>query len=245
MTEFKVGDKVKHRTFGRGEIAFGPVNFPSILGGYLVKAGDGDHRVAGPEGMTLDVAFDVGDIVTLTTRDGARATVEYGPFDNQPVYVVKLVEPPADDSPRTFTALASMMEATEPVKVGDRVRVIVADPGSSLSAKFTGRIGVLSKDDGHRSRTQYLVKFGSGFHGDDDGTWYCASVEKVADEPADGFEYEGVTYEYGETYEDYDGDTWKFKRSAVHDQPVSDVGSYQSGQPLGYVVSHYSPLKKL
>lgn len=255
MTEFKVGDKATRH--GREvEITYGP--FTSTLGfsWCVVRNADGKEDTARREDLTpIPVAptFDVGDIVTLTTRN-ARATVEYGPFDNPgrvlpDVYVVKLVDPPADDNPRTFTALASVMEKVAeptPVKVGDRVRVLVADSTlPDLSEQFTGRVGVVNRIDNGRSTTPFRIKFGPGHHGNFNGSWWCESVEKVADEPADGFRYKGVTYEYGVTYTDGDGDSWKFDAPADEgDEPESARGSFNVGSMLSDVVDSYGPLTK-
>lgn len=45
MTEFEPGDRaLKHGE--EVEIVLGPINFPSIVGGYVIKKSDGDHEVS-------------------------------------------------------------------------------------------------------------------------------------------------------------------------------------------------------
>ncbi|WNI28624.1 phiSA1p31-related protein [Streptomyces sp. ITFR-6] len=182
MTEFKVGDKVQAFKSTNGEITYGPVS--STFGSYtvyVVRKENGEevtHRVSDLTAAPVAPVFAVGGTITLTTRPGSRATVEYGPFDSAntrgaDVYVVKLVDPPADDSPRTFTALASVME-------------------------------------------------------------------KVT--PGDGFEYQGTIYEYGVTYEDRDGDRWKFDRPGTGGMPLSDDTSCWIREPLSDVVRAWGPL---
>lgn len=105
MTEFKVGDKV--RAFGtrEGVVTYGPIASTfSRHTLYAVKetvsGNEVAHHVGDLRAAPVVPAFAVGDTITLTTRDDARATVEYGPFDrgaayaSRPgVYVVKLVDP--------------------------------------------------------------------------------------------------------------------------------------------------------
>ncbi|MEO3974420.1 hypothetical protein [Streptomyces sp. CAU 1734] len=82
----------------------------------------------------------------------------------------------ADESPA---------EAGEEPRVGDRVRVVVADPiAPTLSERFIGREGLITRKDPGRG-LPYLVRFGLGDHGAADGTWWCKEVAKVS-EPVDG-----------------------------------------------------------
>jgi hypothetical protein len=91
------------------------------------------------------------------------------------------------DSARTFArsilAMADEVDggevtpaAPEPVKVGDRVRVTKAE--HSHWGAFVGRMGVLMELDS-QDQLPYLVKFGDGRHGDEDGQWWCHEVERV------------------------------------------------------------------
>nr|WP_159059622.1 phiSA1p31-related protein [Streptomyces antibioticus] len=187
--------------------------------------------------------FAVGDVVTLATRSGAKATVEYGPFDNRDVYVVKLLDPPANpDDPQTFTAMAhAMTKVVEPVKVGDRVRVVKGDD----TTKFVGQVGVLKQDD-EGDRLRYLVEFGdgSGYHGDPNGQWWCQVVERVEDENT--YTHDGVTYDLTATYNDRDNEPWTFKRFG--DEVRGGCNGYQPStvtEPLENVVALFGPLTRV
>ncbi|MFJ3588611.1 hypothetical protein ACIQUY_04885 [Streptomyces sp. NPDC090231] len=250
MTEqtFKVGDKV--RAFGtrEGVVTYGPIASTfSRHTLYAVKetvsGNEVAHHVGDLRAVPAAPAFAVGDIVTLRTRD-ARATVEYGPFDNTnrrvpETYVVKLVDPPADDSPRTFTALASVMEkvaAPEPIKAGDRIRV--TKTGSRGALVSAGEILTV------RAVTDREVQVDGYGRGD---RWYLSpdDVEKVTDEPTDpAWTYNGVTYAPDVDYIDKDGDPWQF--AVVDGELYGDYGSSRRSvtshsYSIGYAVNTYGP----
>lgn len=64
--------------------------------------------------------FKVGDEVTLNTRAGARATVEYGPYGAaRETYLVKLLE--GEDEGDIFPSLAYIMKPAPKFAVGDKV----------------------------------------------------------------------------------------------------------------------------
>ncbi|MFD4234249.1 hypothetical protein [Streptomyces sp. NPDC058542] len=127
--------------------------------------------------------YNPSDTITARVEDGAVWLVP-GP-DNVS---------PSTDAARTFArgilALADEADGgevrTEPApdthpKVGDQVIVIEDDPGVR-TGEFVDLVGTLTEIGPERC-TPYLVKFGGGFHGAADGSWYCQRVEKVADEP--------------------------------------------------------------
>ncbi|MER6485686.1 hypothetical protein ABT264_19285 [Streptomyces virginiae] len=58
------------------------------------------------------------------------------------------------------------------IQVGDRVRVTDADPAS-----YVGRVGTVKSVDARDDAPCYLVSFGDGSHGADDGQWWCVNVE--------------------------------------------------------------------
>lgn len=96
--------------------------------------------------------FKVGDEVIITLR-GSRATVEYGPFDDRDVYVVKLVDQPMDpDDVRTFTALASVMKPASKFAVGDKVTHPDQGSGEVVFGPFVGAY----------DPEVFLVAFGDG-----------------------------------------------------------------------------------
>ncbi|MER6485707.1 phiSA1p31-related protein [Streptomyces virginiae] len=252
------------------------------------------------------MTFKVGDEVTLSTRRGARASVEYGPYgDDNRVYLVKMLE--GEYVGDVFSALAYVMKAvptvfavgdkvrassgrdfkvvagpfdgphcvwyaledsrgkvwhhpngTDPltlverataeapraVQVGDRVRVTEADDDEP---KFVGRFGVVkSLDPG--SVLPFLVSFGDGkgLHGDDNGRWWCRSVELA---PANMHEHDGVTYDLSAQYRDRDGDVWRFARMSDDtvrgNCHVTDIPVREEHDSLAYAVATYGPLTKV
>ncbi|MEU8840281.1 hypothetical protein AB0D97_14270 [Streptomyces roseus] len=123
----------------------------------------------------------VGDIITVVETD-------YG-HDGEDC--VRFVWPGSDY--RWFIPVSAVQRVgadtepasvAEPLKVGSRVRVVRAeDPGVTRS--FVGRVGTLTEIDSHDPRMPYLVRFGDGEHGADDGAWWCGAVEPVNESPAD------------------------------------------------------------
>ncbi|MFE6494100.1 hypothetical protein, partial [Streptomyces sp. NPDC057747] len=167
---FKVGDRVTVFKTSHGEVTYGPV--PSTFGRakmYAVQIDGGIEQMY--QGGDLDAeppAFTVGDVVTLRTS-GSRATVEYGPYGvNGDIYIVKLVEPPADsDNPREFSALANVMTKVDNkpalVPVGTRVRVDRAKWAEGSHGEF----GVVTSNTetwrAHRGDTHpYYVRLNGG-----------------------------------------------------------------------------------
>ncbi len=74
---FKVGDKVRHRSFGKGEIAFGPFEHYNGPDHYLMRDEDGKHVLVRGDAMAPAAKFEVGDRVKSFA---ATYTVEAGPF---------------------------------------------------------------------------------------------------------------------------------------------------------------------
>ncbi|MFD5198836.1 phiSA1p31-related protein [Streptomyces sp. NPDC058375] len=251
MSEFKVGETVRVLIGGEGVITYGPVN--STFGDkvYVVKQDGDDERAFKSSDLEPTPTFAVGDKVALDTRGGEQATVEYGPFDGENVYVVKLAKRPTDGNPRTFTVLAGMMRpVTEPglVPVGTRVRVDRA----KWAGDQHGETGVI------RSNTETWTPHDDVAHVyevelDNGGSIAVAEVTPV-DEPANGYEYEGVTYERHSTYRDKDGDYWEFARpdEAVnetdmmrHVDPLGEHDGFRySNESLRSVLARYGPLTK-
>nr|WSW58466.1 phiSA1p31-related protein [Streptomyces sp. NBC_00998] len=94
------------------------------------------------------MTFKVGDEVTLSTRAGKRARVEYGPYGtNGDVYLVKLVEDTAD-GPDVFPAMEYIMKSAPVVFApGDRVKddteefTVLAGPFAGYSTWYAVRTG--------------------------------------------------------------------------------------------------------
>ncbi|MEU3986111.1 phiSA1p31-related protein [Streptomyces sp. NPDC026672] len=248
MTEtFKVGQKVRVNDVVDGEVTYGP--FSSTFGmyrAYVVRIG-GTEKLQKERDLSAipeTPKFSVGDVVTLATRPGAKATVEYGPFDDRDTYVVKLVDEPTDpDSPRTFTAMEHVMaKAAGTVKVGDRVRVVRA----RWAAEFHGKTGVVTstsrtwreaQGDIHR----YEVRMDNA-----DAQILVAEVDPVSGVDTGTYTYDGVTYDLSAKYRDKDGD---IVRLALVDGIAR--ARYYGNQPdqdshtLEYVVDRYAPLTRV
>jgi hypothetical protein len=241
---FKVGDKVEHVTGGTCEVRFGPYRTRWNPGVYLLEMADGTFFAASWTEITpvpVAPAFAVGDTVTLSTCDGARATVEYGPFDDRDVYVVRLVDEPGNDNPRTFTALANIMgRAPALVPVGTRVRVDRAKHAEEQHGKF----GVVtSNTEDFREHVGDPHVYEVQVNG---GKFYVAELTPI-DEPADGntFEYAGVTYDVTAKYRDSDGDVWEF---TDRDDRTPFANLSTPGYPtesLRAVARQYGPLTKI
>lgn len=231
-TTFKVGDKIDHRTFGAGEVAFGPFLRGSSTDNYLMKDAGGEHRMVDGEAMTPAAKFKVGD-VALGAISGSEYIVEGGPFFDHSTewYAVRYAN---GNVKRLDAARLNAVSPTPEIKVGDKVKVV------------SGR-GIRS----YIGRTVTLTEIGStnpygpyGFVGDFGFTIYAESVELV-DEPARGtVEYGGKTYELGVKYTDSDGDPWIFQRNSYGD--VQSVrGSVFTGETVREAVDAYGPLTRV
>jgi hypothetical protein len=90
---FKVGQVVEHRTFGRGEIAYGPFDHHNGPNNYLMKQSGGRHVLVMAEGQTAGPAFVVGDEVEYTIGPAIRGKIVAGPFKSEyhdtAIYVVE------------------------------------------------------------------------------------------------------------------------------------------------------------
>lgn len=254
MAELKVGDKVRVLSGGDGVVTYGPVNGTTDRHKVYVVKQDGDEERAFPATHLEKepTTFAVGDVVTLSARAGARATVEYGPIDNEPVYLVKLVSAPSGHGrSRTFTAFASAMTKVDDrplVPVGTRVRVDRA----TWAEGYHGHTGAVTSN-GEKFLADEGDRHSYRVHMDDGGNVYAAEVTPVTDESdeSDGFEYEGVTYEYGTTYKDVDGELFKFDRALSSDGTPRGMWVTQQGRGIGgwlwslsEVVRDFGPLTK-
>ncbi|MGW6638498.1 phiSA1p31-related protein [Streptomyces cyaneofuscatus] len=240
MTEFKVGDKaIRHGS--EVEITYGPFTSPLGFIWYVVGVGGGKEDTARKGDLSaIPHVFAVGDKVRY---EGVLAEIIGGPVpgadSGEEIVLFKYLEGP--NAGKGYGRKAWKLEpVTEPalVPVGTRVRVDRATHAGGTH----GRKGVIesntetfreANDDLHR----YYVRLVSG------DSVFAAEVTPVDDEPADGFEYEGVTYKYGVPYTDCDGDTWTFERpTRAGAAPKSDSSSYRIGESLVYVVDNYRPL---
>jgi hypothetical protein len=244
---FEVGQKVRY--WGEEvEVSYGPFTSPGGFRWLVVRRGDGREDTVRQSDVTAIPelpAFSVGNTVTLATRrDGSRYTVEYGPFDDRDVYVVRRVDEPTDpDDVRTLTALASVMRKVEApaVKVGDRVRVVEDDP-DVRPGQFVGKVGTIKRLYPGEP-LPYVVEFDKSQDAPY-SSWCCAEVEPVTDENT--YVYDGVTYDLSAKYRDRDGDVWYFARFG--DKVVGLIGvkprNEDDGNPFSFA-AEYGPLTRV
>ncbi|MFD5161010.1 phiSA1p31-related protein [Streptomyces hawaiiensis] len=232
---FKVGDKVEHPTFGKGEVAFGPYEALFGTDHYLMAGEGGKHYVVGGGDLTPVSKFKVGDEVRSFGDD---YTVLAGPFRGYTEWYV--VE---DEEGKALTSNADEMTAVEPtepaLKVGDRVRVVKDDP-TCRTGEFVGTTGTVTRLNISGSRLPFNVRFDAG-QGVPYETWNVAEVERVEELSAGTYEHNGVAYDLSARYVDRDGDYWTFKR-------IGDgVFGYCSGSNRDmseYISEHGSTLRK-
>jgi hypothetical protein len=240
---FKVGDKVEHNGRRKGVLTYGPFQSVSLSGeAFLLKEEDGRERTVRASFLTALPSFAVGDKIEHRTF-GAGA-IAFGPFkhSNGPDHYLIVDEDGthALSGPDALT----VAQTSEPVKVGDKVRVLrdnaefarvsAGDVFTVVELVSGGQIAVdapLRRDGGNR--------------------WYfnLESVEKV-DESATTYAYDGVTYDLTATYHDQDGDAWKLRRdpdnsSRIQAQMTPILASGWSGYSLSSAIGCYGPLRKI
>ncbi|MFE0326300.1 phiSA1p31-related protein [Streptomyces sp. NPDC058960] len=203
---FKVGDKVTHRTFGAGEVAFGP--YLSAFGGthYLMAGDGGKHYIVGTEEGELKPAakFKVGDKVR-GLYSGALYTIEAGPFFSEigEWYATKDGDGHVDhNSADCLTAVEPQTDTA--LKPGDVVRIPRDDlQGADVKA---GDLLVVKQLDG---RDTVVVHAAPGAR---QYTWYF-EPENVTKVDADSVAVvDNVAYDLFVKYRDRDGDFWRFER---------------------------------
>ncbi|MFD9442126.1 phiSA1p31-related protein [Streptomyces sp. NPDC060001] len=243
-TTFEVGAKVEHRTFGAGEVAFGPFEHSTGQNHYLIKQEGGKHALVVAEALSLSAKFKVGDKVS---QYGSTYTIHAGPFrGNAEWYAVEASDGKILHSTERALTLVIEPAKNEPVKVGDRVRV-VKDDSMVRVGEFVGKIGIVQRLNSRSSRLPYDVKFDVG-QGARHESWNVAEVEKL-DDPTT-VTHDGITYDLTARYKDRDGDTWALRRdpddeSQVQMQMTPVVSGAWSGYTLGGVVRSYGPLRKI
>ncbi|WP_425837420.1 phiSA1p31-related protein [Streptomyces fractus] len=239
-TTFKVGDKVKHRTFGAGEVAFGPFEHFSGSDMYLMKEADSDRHVfSEPAALTLASAYEVGDKVRVYADGGY--TVKAGPFAGHATEWYVVGEADGVDYRANVGTLTREPEAAAKFKVGDKVRVLVdyAD-GASVSKGDVFTVQNVYSDE--------IVTDGNGLT----SRWFFkpANVELVDD--ANTYTHDGVTYDLSARYRDKEGDFWTFRRidgEARGNYRATDVDCSalinKYSDTLETVVSDYGPLTRV
>lgn len=236
---FKVGDKANY--VGKPvTIAGGP--FEGYSGWYAVKGEDGKEHPAAASGLTAVPAFAVGDTVRYAYGSGGKLVA--GPFKSEHHdELLWVVEKPNGTHMTPTQNSLTKVEESDPIKVGDRVRVL--EDGANCADVNKGDEFTVT-DVRKRSDGTTIVVEDDGY-----GHWYFQSqnVEKLTAPAADTFTHDGVTYELGVDYEDRDGDRWKFAR--IDGEIFGEWGlsrnhiAPDSGYRIAYAVSQYGPFTRV
>jgi hypothetical protein len=241
---FEVGQKVHHSRYGDGVITYGP--YTSTFGddSYLVRRESGTETTWFGRFMTAipePPKFAVGDVVS--NHDGTRRyTIEGGPFSDG-IHEWYAAKNPEGQTHKLYADDLSAIGAPA-VKVGDRVRV-VWDSDGYRSGQYVGKTGVVVSIDSD-AELVYKVRFGDGTgdHGDANGHWFCAEVERVADE--DAYEYDGVVYDLSAKYTD-GTDVWEFtgRKSPAGVPRVTCFGNLHNIDTIEEIADLYGPLTRV
>ncbi|WDM16710.1 phiSA1p31-related protein [Streptomyces lavenduligriseus] len=244
MTErFEVGQKVKHNVRGDAEVTYGPYTNTFGRVHYVIRLASGRELDATADQLSAipePPKFSVGDKVLH--RSFGSGVVAFGPFKhiNGPDHY--LMED--DDGDHILSSSDALTAAEpEPIKVGDRVRIVKDDP-TYRTGDFVGVVGILRgiEDDG---RTMpYRVELPADAPETLSGRWWCAAVERVATEEV--YEHDGVAYDLSAKYQDKDGDplTIKIVDGVARAAWFGVEPSYDSDS-LAYVVRNYGPLTRV
>ncbi|MFF1625599.1 phiSA1p31-related protein [Streptomyces sp. NPDC058272] len=245
---FKAGDKVEHRSFGAGQVVYGPFKRMGRPDFYLMEqASNGEHRTVEPDALTKAAKFKVGD-VAKGRLTGRTLKILAGPYSGRRVdagewYVVEYPEGHQGTEnvrgllvPEPAPEVSSSI-ADESLKVGDKARVLKDDPIICTGA-YVGKVGTVLKVGGcARKPLEYRLDFGDG------DVWWVESVERVDD--ADTYTYNGVTYDLSAKYKDTDGDIWKFERIGYEVRGTYTSRSVEEyDETLAGVVRSYGPLTR-
>jgi hypothetical protein len=247
VTDFKVGDKVKHNVRGDAEITYGPYTDTFGRTHSVIRLTSGRELAVPTSSITAAPAFAVGDKVAYDY--GGGGTLVAGPFKSEyhgePIWVVEKSNgthmTPTENSLRKVDA-----EPTREIKVGDRV-CVVKDDETFKTGKFIGRAGMIleAKSDGRA--LPFHVRLDDPSDTWNDGAWWCAEVELIDDLPADTYEYDGVVYDLAAQYRDREGDVWRLKRVAGTVRARWDGTSdpTEDSNSLATVVDTWGPLARV
>jgi len=244
---FKVGQKVRHTHYGDGIVTYGPYKSTFGEDAYLVRREDGIEKTwfgrfisALPEPSK----FAVGDKVAVHGRP--EGTLVAGPFTGHFDDVTFWVVEHNDGGHTTPTehVLSKVADPKpEPIKIGDRVRVVYAKYAKYAEEAHGKLATVQSVTDGWTPSTGEHHPYTLRVDGLS-GTYWARDVERVTDE--DVYEYDGVIYDLSAKYQDRDGDVWHFARFG--DKVVGLIGSKpqneDDGDPFTFA-ANYGPLTRI
>lgn len=201
MTKFKVGDKVTHRTWGAGEVAFGPFKRDGVENHYLMRQDrDGEHRLAEDDAMTLAAKFKVGDWVRgkFSSTD---YTVHAGPFHaHTEWYAVE------DGDGKVWQAEVGDLTAAEPATTGLKPGDVVRIPSDYLRAADVKAGDLLVVKVAEFGQVHVHAAPGSRQR-----TWYFDTEDVERADPSTVAVVDDVAYDLTARYRDRDGDYWTFK----------------------------------
>ncbi|WP_328742940.1 phiSA1p31-related protein [Streptomyces caniferus] len=234
---FKVGAKANYVS-KPVTITGGP--FVGYSEWYVVKGEDGKEHPAAASGLEPIPAFAVGDTVRYAYGSGGKLVA--GPFKSEHHdELIWVVEKPNGTHMTPTQNSLTKVEVPDPIKVGDRVRVLEDDPDIK-PGQFVGLTGTIYNVD--EDDLPYGVRF-DGEQGAPSRTWYVTKVEKVTAPAADTFTHDGVTYELGADYRDNEGDVWKFTGKTAEDGTPEFVCHASGYTTVADAVYSYGPLTKI
>ncbi|MFF9525395.1 phiSA1p31-related protein [Streptomyces achromogenes] len=239
MTErFEVGQKVKHNVRGDAEVTYGPYTNTFGQVHYVVRLASGRELDATADQLSAipePPKFSVGDKVTSF---GDKYTILAGPFQGHTEWYV--VE---DEDGKAMTADPNdlVRHDPEPIKVGDRVRVLRA----TYAEECHGLTGTVDNVDCDVTLDGISHPYHVNLDGRSGGV-YASSVEPVDEPAADTYEYDGVTYDLSARYRDKDGDVWSFtgkRRASV--PTVTMTGDVDNWNTIELIARNYGPLTRV
>ncbi|MEV4037695.1 phiSA1p31-related protein [Streptomyces umbrinus] len=243
---FAVGAKVEHRTFGAGEVAFGPFDHSTGPNHYLIKQEGGKHALVVAEALSPAAKFKVGDRVK-GQLSGTEYTIEAGPFFSpREWYATKHADGTVTQNGAGVLSLIDSAADDSAVKVGDVIRIL-KDGAFAASVKAGDLFEVKSLNP--RIPGRIVVDAGPGARM---SQWNFRPQDFVKVSADKATVHDGTVYDLTAQYRDTDGDHWSFKRvgDAVRGDcgrsnidRSSRVGGYS--ERLSSVVSTYGPLTKV
>jgi hypothetical protein len=185
----------------------------------------------------MSETFTAGEEVTHAPSDN-KVRVSFGPFQStvggaKDRYLVEYLA--GDQAGRHGVVTGAYLERGPKFTKGDRVLVgLLRTPATVAAGPFPNRDKVLF----------YVLEHASGTH----ETRAEVELEKAAPAAPSTFRLAGVTWDLEATYDDSDGDGWKFTGMRASDgTPLMDsreAGHGYQGYTLTRVLNDFGPLRK-
>ncbi|MET9126933.1 phiSA1p31-related protein [Streptomyces sp. NPDC004528] len=241
---FKVGDKVEHRSWGAGEIAFGPYLRDGSTDNYLMKTESGDHYLTGAEAMTMTAKFKVGDTANGALT-GRSLKILAGPFTGRMGVAWYAVEYPeghaGKENERNLLAPEPVpFSDAGPVKVGDVIRIL--KDGAFHADVKRGDLFEVKSLVSYLDRVRVDAAPGARM-----SQWNFRPEDYVKVPADEAAVHDGVVYDLTAKYRDKDRDVWTLAR--FDDVVRGGLGhiptSRYSGDSLEFIVNEYGPLTRV